>query len=113
MSDIYETSKELKRLYNNKIIELNKEYFVSEWSWNPIDDGIYTYKEIIRNVEDVDGYKVYATGSNYRHYFSWDIHDTKEECDLICDIKNQYGYDWDIKIHNGIIDRAKIEKLLR
>jgi hypothetical protein len=32
---------------------------------------------------------------------------------LICDIKNQYGYDWDIKIHNGLIDRSKIKTLLK
>lgn len=113
MGDIYRTLKILKRLYNTKVIELDREYFVSEWSWNPIDDGIYTYKQVIRHSEQIDGYKIYTTGSNYRHYFAWDIHDTKSECDLICELKNQFGYDWDIKIHNGIIDRSKINILLK
>ena len=110
--DIENAFKLFKEEHNNKIIELNKEHFVSEWSWQPIVDGIFTYKETIRFVEEVDGYKIYTTGDNYRYYFAWDIHLSKLEAEDVCNIKNQFGYDWDM-MQNRLVDRSKIKNLLK
>ncbi len=101
----------LKDLHNNKKIELGKEYFVSEWSWNPICDGYTVCPEIIRYVQEIDGYKVYTTGKNHRHYFSWDIYDTEEQAREMSELKNSYGYDW-CDIENKLIDKSKLYTLL-
>lgn len=97
----------LKQLYNGKNIELNKKYFVSEWSWNPICDGYNVYPETIRYMQEIDGFKVYTTGKNYRHYFSWDIHETEDTAREIANLKNSYGYDW-CDMENNLIDKNKI-----
>ena len=96
----------LKNLHNNKKIELGKKYFVSEWSWNPVCDGYIVCPEIIRHVQEIDGYKVYTTGKNYRHYFSWDIYDTEEQALEMTRLKDSYGYDW-CKIEK-LIDESKL-----
>lgn len=97
----------LKELHNNREIELNKEYFVSEWSWSPLCDGYNVYPEILRYVQEIDGYKVYTTGKNYRHYFAWDIHETEDAAREITNLKDSYGYDW-CDIENKLIDKSKI-----
>ncbi|WP_312286908.1 hypothetical protein [Terrisporobacter sp.] len=85
---------ELKTSHNDKIIELNKVYWVSEWSWNPICDGYAPCEETIRYVQNIDGINIYTTGTSYRYYYAWDICETKEECYKITDIKNDFAYDW-------------------
>lgn len=103
MKDIFEAVKELKKVHNNKKIELGKEYWVSEWSWSPIFDAYIPYQEKIRFVENIDGYNVYTTGKNYRYYFAWDIYNTKEEAEEMCKFKSKYSYDWCMKIESGLI----------
>lgn len=97
----------LKELHNDRYIELNKEYFVSEWSWTPIADGYSVFPETIRHVQEIDGYKVYTTGKNYRHYFAWDIHKTEEAARKMTNLKDSYGYDW-CDVENHLIDKSKI-----
>ncbi|GAB6989516.1 hypothetical protein [Paenibacillus pini] len=89
--DVLETLSKL-----SKTVELDKTYWVSEWSWTPISDGIYSYEEHLRNSKVNNNITAYYTDKNYRTYFPWDIYETKEECDLACKLKNSFGYDWDI-----------------
>lgn len=84
----------LKRKHNDKEIKLNKEYWVSEWSYDPLYEGYDVYKATITKVEDVNGYKVYSTNKNKRYYFAWDIHNSRFEADKISDLKNSYLYDY-------------------
>lgn len=89
--------KKIKKEYEGKEdIELNKEYFVSEWSWQPISDGYGVYKQTIRAKAEVDGETTYITGTNYRKYQAWDIFETEEEAQKMSDLKNSFGYDWAI-----------------
>ncbi|MCH1964371.1 hypothetical protein MCG45_16195 [Clostridium perfringens] len=104
MKDIFETVKDLKKVHNNKKIELGKEYWVSEWSWSPICDGYIPHQEIIEFAEKIDGYNVYTTGTNYRYYFAWDIYNTKEEAEVMCKFKGKYGYDWCTKVEHSLIN---------
>lgn len=86
--------------YNDKEIELNKTYYVSEWSWNPMRDGYIVDQETIRYVEEIDGVKVYTTGLNHRHYYAWDLYDDFDKAVIMTKYKNSYGYDWsDIDNH--------------
>jgi hypothetical protein len=56
----------------DKVIELNKTYWVSEWSWQPISDGIFCYEETIRDAISYYGQvNAYCTTKNYRTYFAW------------------------------------------
>lgn len=104
MKDIFETVKDLKENHNNKNIELGKEYWVSGWSWNPICDGYIPCQEVIRFVENIDGYNIYTTGKNYRYYFAWDIYNIKEEAEDMCKFKGKYSYDWCTKVEHGLIN---------
>ncbi|MMZ62939.1 hypothetical protein D1872_251680 [compost metagenome] len=86
----------------NKKIELDKTYWVSEWSWTPISDGIYSYEEHIRSSKRNGSVTAFYTNKNYRTYFAWDIYETKKECDKVCELKNSFGYDWNIAVHKFI-----------
>lgn len=79
-------------------IEINKEYWVSEWSWRPICDGNYPCQEIIRHKMNIAGLDIYATGTSCRTYFAWDLFETEKECSEMCSFKNSFGYDWEIAI---------------
>lgn len=105
---IDEQIEELKKKYNDREISLGDSYWVSEWSWSPIYDGYKEYEETIRNVENIDGYKVYTTGKNYRHYFAWDIHKTKEEAAEISNVKHRYAYDWPMKVDHRLIESSLV-----
>lgn len=87
----------LVELTKNKIVEVNRKYFVSEWSWTPIADGIYVYEETISDCRDFGEVKAYCTGNNCRTYLPWDIYEAKEDCELITDFKNSFGYTWDME----------------
>lgn len=90
-----------KKLFKDYDVELNKKYWVSEWSYNPTCDGIYEYEEIIRRKDD----RFYYAYSNFRKYFIWDIWEDKEEAEYVSDFKNRFGYDWDMG--EGIIKIIK------
>ena len=110
---IDEQVEELKEIHNDKEIKLGETYWVSEWSWSPVSDGYSEYEETIRNVEVIDGYKVYTTGKNYRHYFAWDIHQSKEDAAEISKIKSKYAYDWPMKVDSGLIESGSVLEKLR
>jgi hypothetical protein len=91
------------------IVELNKEYWITEWSWTPICDGIYPYQEILRHVqlfnffdkatENVGRFDyfcpVYQTTKNNRFYFPWEIFDSKQDAKIASRIYDSWGYDYD------------------
>ena len=91
---VREKADKLKNKYNSKKIKLNKEYWLSEWSYDPLYEGYDVYKGVITKVEEINGYKVYSTDKNSRIYFAWDIHISKYEAEKISDLKNIYLYDW-------------------
>lgn len=74
--------------------DLDKRYYVSEWSWSPICDGIFVFEEVIRDVKDFGTTKAYCTKTNNRTYFPWDLFDNKSDCQKMCDFKNSFAYDW-------------------
>lgn len=94
---------------NYSLRELNKTYWVAEWSWQPICDGIYTYEETLRFVQpfilkmEYEGCHgtwtyccpVYQTMKNNRYYFPWEVCDSKEDAANVCNIVNQFGYGYD------------------
>ena len=92
---------------NYSLRELNKSYWVAEWSWRPICDGIYPYEELLRFSQQFELkifrydscwiYKcpVYQTMKNNRFYFPWEVCDSKEDAANICNIANQFGYGYD------------------
>ena len=90
--------------YNYKEIELNKTYWVSEWSWTPIADGYFAYEQTIRSVENIDGVMVYRTEKNNRKYFAWDLYETEEEAKKMSEFKNSYGYTWAFYESHYILD---------
>lgn len=92
--DFYEQSKN---------IELNKTYWASEWSWQPMCDGIYSYEQEIRQHLVVEGIDVYFTNTNYRFYLKEDLYDSKDMCDKMCSWKNEFSYNYVV-----FIDRKKI-----
>ncbi|MED1665640.1 hypothetical protein [Brevibacillus laterosporus] len=96
--------KTMKTLSKEKveIKELNKTYWVSEWSWTPISDGIYSCQEHLQQIKIFGELLTYYTGTNYRVYFPWDVYETKEECDEACRLKNSFGYDWHIAYYEFI-----------
>lgn len=79
----------------DETIDLDRKYFVSEWSWTPIADGIYVYEEVIKDCKTYENIKVYCTGTNYRTYLPWDIYDSEDDCTLITNFKNSFGYAWE------------------
>lgn len=69
----------------------------SEWSWEPICDGVMSYHHnSYPYIQIKNGIVFYATGTNYRVYAIWDLFETEEECNKMCDQKNNCSYDWDI-----------------
>lgn len=99
---IEEVFEQLREESKNKIIELGKPYYVSEWSWLPICDGYITDIQIIRyKTINEDGEEVYYTGNNYRAYHKYEIWEKEEEAREITKIKNSFGYkacDYDAKL---------------
>lgn len=90
-------------LTKNKEIELNKKYWVSEWSWMPIYDGIYPCEEIIREHAVIDGIDCYFTNKNNRVYFKEDIFENKEDAEEMCKWQNSFSYDYDSQISKANI----------
>lgn len=89
--------------------ELDKTYWVVEWSWQSICDGIFPYEETLRFVQpfviefEYDSCNgkwvyccpVYQTRKNNRYYFPWEICDSMEDAANISNIVNQFGYGYD------------------
>lgn len=96
-------SKEYNELDAMSKIKLDRVYWVSQWSWTPIVDGIFSYEETIREGYSYGEVSAYYTGLNYRTYFPWDICETKEECNEICSLKSKFSYDWEIAHANFAI----------
>lgn len=94
----------LIELASDKKITLNNTYYVSEWSWKSICDGIFTYSETIRDSHKYDDLMVYCTTTSYRTYFPWDIYESKTDCDEMTKFKNSFGYDWDIE-NNALLKK--------
>ena len=93
-NDVKQEFERLIKTQNDKKIELNKTYWVSEWSWNPIADGYTTQPETIRYKESIDGINVYTTGTSYRYYYAWDLYESEEECKKMSDFKDRFTYGW-------------------
>lgn len=110
--DIDNVFEELMSLYNNKNIELGKTYYVSQWSYNPICDGYFSYTETIRYKKNVNGINLYYTGNNYRGYFAWDIYESKEEAIAMSDFKDTYAYDWGVH-ESKLVDYVIRNKLIQ
>jgi hypothetical protein len=85
---------------NEKQIDLNKKYWVTEWSWNPMCDGRIVCEETIREHAIINGIDCYFTNMNNRIYFKEDIYATKEEAIKVLSWQNNFGYDY-----NAIISR--------
>lgn len=96
----------------DKNIMLDRTYWVSEWSWEPICDGIHCYEETIRDaINYYNQVTAYCTTKNNRTYFPWDIYESKEECELITDFKNSFGYAWEIATNKFMSDNHIGNKL--
>lgn len=87
-----------------KEIELEQIYWVSEWSWTPLTDGIFSYKQQISSSRISGNVIAFYSKTNSRTYFPWDIYDSKEECDKACELKNSFGYAWENALEK-FIDR--------
>lgn len=85
----------LSQIHKDKEIELNKTYWVTEWSWSPMCDGRYVYEETIREHAVINGVDCYFTNKNNRVYFKEYIYTDKEEAERVCDWQNSFGYDYD------------------
>lgn len=88
----------LVSIFQNQDIEINKKYWVSEWSWQTIYDGNFPCEEKLRHKMNIAGLGIYATGTSCRTYFAWDLFDTEKECKEMCSFKDSFGYDWEIAI---------------
>lgn len=76
--------------------DLSHGYWVSEWSWSMLCDGIFpTYHEKIPYFRFEDGLCFYVTNMNNRIYGPWDLCETEEDCKALCDKKSHCGYEWD------------------
>lgn len=76
--------------------DLSRGYWVSEWSWSPLCDGIFpSFHEKIPYFKFIDGLCFYVSGTNYRVYAQWDLCSTEQECQELCSKKNSCGYEWD------------------
>ena len=82
----------------NKIITLDKTYYVTEWSHQLLCDGRYVYKEIIRDYARINGIDCYFTNTNNRIYFKEDLYETETEAEEMCRWQNSFGYDYETKI---------------
>lgn len=87
--------------------ELNKDYFVAEWSWIPMVDGVFSHVERLKYAQEFivpdEKYKwmtrkyiVYQTGTNNRWYFHWEVFDTKEDSETGCAFQDMWVYDYDM-----------------
>lgn len=85
-------------VYKDKEIELNKKYWVTEWSWSPICDGRGVYEEIIRDHAVVNDIDCYFTNKNCRVYFKEDIYENKEDAERACKWQNSFGYKYETNI---------------
>jgi len=85
----------LSEMFSDSEIEINKSYYVSEWSWVPISDGNFPYQQKINYKTNINGIDIFATGTSCRTYFAWDLFDTEEDCRKMCKFKNSFGYDWE------------------
>lgn len=75
-------------------IQLNHQYWVSEWHWNHFIDGYGAYQETIRHHHVVDGLDVYTTGKNNRIYYKHDLCISEIDAKMISKQKMQFGYGW-------------------
>lgn len=82
----------------DKVIELNKTYFVSEWSWSPMCDGRFVYEETIREHTIINGIDCYFTNTNNRIYFKEDIYETRKEAEKACEFQNSFTYEYEMLI---------------
>lgn len=85
----------INNIHKDKVVELNKTYWVTEWSWNPMCDGRYVYEETIREYANINGIDCYFTNKNNRVYFKEDIFTDKEEAQNACDWQNSFGYTYE------------------
>lgn len=87
-------------IYKDKNIELNKTYWVTEWSWSPMCDGRYAYEETIREHAVINNIDCYFTNKNNRVYFKEDIYNNKEDALKALKWQNSFAYDY-----NDIVSR--------
>ena len=87
--------KMLPTIHKDKEIELNKTYWVTEWSWSPMCDGRFVYEETIRSHKVINGIDCYFTDSNYRTYFKEDIYESREEAEEVVRWQNKFAYDYE------------------
>lgn len=100
----------LEKLNNgNKYhIQLDKEYYVAEWSRHPACNGNFVYKEKLRCKTNENGMNVYYTLGNSRSYLPYQICETKEEAEEVADFMNKFGY-----THEDIRNEFLIENDIR
>ena len=92
-------------------IDQSKPYWTSEWSWSPLYDGHSPCKhEKYPYYQEKDGLSFYATNNSYRVYAPWDLFETKEKCQELCQKKDQCGYEWDALYHDMLTEHGlKVE----
>jgi hypothetical protein len=97
--EVKKLHKLLTILQKNKKIELNKQYYTTEWSWYPMSDGRFVYEETIREHAVIQGVDCYFTNANNRIYFKEDLYENKEDAEEMCKWQNGLkGYDYDDKL---------------
>lgn len=80
--------------------QLNKKYWIAQWSWQPICDGIYPSETTITNFYTLDdGTFVYFSKYNNRKYFGFQLCETEEEAEKVSDLLNSFSYDSIIAIN--------------
>lgn len=107
----------IDRLYehNEKPIELDKEYYVAEWSWTPVYDGFIIRTEKIRfkdvrendRIHEMNGLNIYLTGQNHRIYYAYQVHDNEKNAIEAMNFINSFGYDAPILINSSISDEYR------
>lgn len=101
--------------YNDKPIELGREYYVAEWSWTPVHDGFTVRTEKIRFKDvrendrrhEMNGLNIYLTGKNYRLYYAYQIHDSEKNAIEAMNFINSFGYDAPMLINSSISDEYR------
>lgn len=88
----------LNTVQKDKEIELNKTYYVTEWSKNSLIDGRFVNEETIREHAIINGIDCYFTNSNNRVYFKENIYTNKEEAQEVCNWQNSFGYDYEMVV---------------